>query len=174
MTVDPAAGKASLKNKKAVFAGCVRNCADDLPAVLANIQTMAAGFGECAFVFVEDNSRDDSRDILERWCASRSGALVISSPQKAQRSRFRTVRLAGARNSYIAHVREQFPDFDYLIVKDMDTVNVSPVADEAFVRAIEFLDGAPDRAAVFANNLGAYYDMWAFRHPAICPGDVWV
>jgi len=97
----------------------------------------------------------------------------LSSPKRSAASRFRTVRIAAARNSYLAFTRQHFADFDYLIVMDMDKVNSSPLDGDVLERAIEFLDIDEDRAAVFGNNLGTYYDMWAFRHPAICPDDVW-
>jgi hypothetical protein len=30
-----------------------------------------------------------------------------------------------------------------------------------------------ERAAVFANQIGKYYDIWALREPNLCPGDAW-
>ena len=33
--------------------------------------------------------------------------------------------------------------------------------------------GRDQAGAVFANQLGPYYDLWALRHPDLCPHDVW-
>src|SRR5271168_3732639 len=49
---------------RAVIAGCARNCAAHLPAVLANIARAAELFTETAFVFVENDSHDETADIL--------------------------------------------------------------------------------------------------------------
>jgi hypothetical protein len=38
---------------------------------------------------------------------------------------------------------------------------------------VAFLDDDCERAGVFANSGGAYFDLWALRHPELCPGDVW-
>jgi hypothetical protein len=163
----------SLKDKKIVFAGCARDCAAPLPAVLANIETIAGWLGGSAFIFVEDNSKDDTRQILAEWCGRRAHAHILSSPPKSAASSIRSVRVGAARNTYLAFAREQFGAFDDLVMMDMDYVSTSPIGREQFTRALEFLDLGRDRAAVFGNCLGTYYDMWAFRHPVICPDDPW-
>jgi hypothetical protein len=63
--------------------------------------------------------------------------------------------------------------FDHLVLFDLDDVNSAPLDLGAVKRSVDFLSHTPDAAAVFANQLGTYYDMWALRHPELCPGDVW-
>jgi hypothetical protein len=162
-----------LQQKKAVFAGCARDSAPHLPALFANIERMAALFGKSAFVFAENGSVDSTRDDLEAWCRARADAGVLSPDARAAASNLRSVRVGGARNAYLSLIRAIFADFDYLIVLDMDDANTLPLAMDGFVRALEFLEADGRRAGVFANSLGIYYDMWALRHPTLCPGDVW-
>jgi hypothetical protein len=162
-----------LQHKKVVFAGCARDSAQHLPAVFANIEGIAALFGKSAFIFVENGSLDSTRGDLEAWCRSWPNSGVISPDDRAAGSNLRSLRIAGARNAYLAHIRSLFADFDYLVVMDMDDANTLPLALDGFARAVAFLEADGQRAGVFANALGIYYDMWALRHPALCPGDVW-
>ena len=162
-----------LGQKKAVFAGCARDSAVHLPALFANIEGMAALFGKSAFVFVENGSADSTRGDLEAWCRGRPDAGVLSPDTRAAASNLRSMRIAGARNAYLSLIRAIFADFDYLIVIDMDDANTLLLALDGFARALEFLEADGQRAGVFANTKGVYYDMWALRHPTLCPGDVW-
>ena len=162
-----------LKRKTVVFAGCARDSASHLPAVLANIERMAGLFGKSAFVFVENGSADSTRGDLEDWCRMRSDGGVLSPDPRAAASNLRSVRLAGARNAYLSLIRAIFADFDYLVVIDMDDANILPLPLAGFTRALEFLEADDRCAGVFSNSMGVYYDMWALRHPTLCPGDVW-
>ena len=143
-----------------------------LPAVLANLEALEPVFGESAFLFLESDSIDASRAMLECWCRGRAGA-VLSPDSDAGWSRVRTVRLAALRNQIVAEVRRRYADFDVLVLLDCDEVNATPKDVAGFVRAVEFLWAQDDRVGVFANTLGVYYDMWAFRHPQTCPDDIW-
>jgi len=160
--------------ERAVFIGLARDCAPMLPAVLDNLARMAATFAQSAFLFVENDSRDATRAILERWCRSQDRAAILSPEGPAAHSLQRTVRLAALRNQLIDAVRSRFADFDLLVILDCDDVNATPVTDMAgFTHAVDFLLADGSRAAVFANTLGEYYDMWALRQPQRCPDDVW-
>ncbi len=159
--------------KRAIFAGLVRDCAEWLPSVLANVEQMAHAFEQCAFLFLENGSTDGSRELLNRWCSGRDGAIVLTPDDPAAFCVVRTVRLAVIRNQIIAEARRHYADFDVLVLLDCDNVNASPISQAAFIRALDFLWHEPDRAAVFANSLGHYYDLWALRHALYCPLDVW-
>ena len=159
--------------KRALFVGLVRNCAAWLPPVLANVEMMARVFEHSAFLFLENDSFDASRAMLERWCAGRSGAMVLTPDDPAAFGRVRTVRLAALRNQVVAEARARHADFDVLVLLDCDDVSATPQDPQAFIRALDFLWAEDDRAGVFANSLGLYYDMWAFRHPLRCPFDIW-
>jgi hypothetical protein len=162
-----------LRQKKAVFAGCARDSAPYLPALFANIERMAGLFGKSAFVFAENGSVDCTRGDLEAWCSRRADAGVLSPDARAAASNLRSIRVAGARNAYLSLIRAIFADFDYLIAIDMDDANTLPLSLDGFTRALEFLEADGQRAGVFANALGVYYDLWTLRHPTLCPGDVW-
>lgn len=162
------------RSERAVFVGLARDSAQFLPSVLANLERMAAIFSDSAFLFIENNSRDMTRQSLEDWCRRRPNATLLTPGTLEASSPHRTIRLAALRNQLIDEVRKRFSDFDLLVVADCDDVNATPVTDMSpFVRAIAFLQSDRDCAAVFGNTLGVYYDMWALRHPQRCPDDVW-
>lgn len=162
------------RSERAVFVGLARDCVPMLPFVLANLERMGAVFARSAFLFLENGSVDATRAILERWCAGRADAMVLSPQSPDASSPQRTVRLAALRNQLVAQVRARFADFDLLVIADCDDVNATPVMDmRGFADAAAFLLSDPGHAAVFANTLGTYYDMWALRHPERCPDDVW-
>ena len=56
---------------------------------------------------------------------------------------------------------------------DMDDRGAYPLSLDAVKAALMFLNEKVERAAVFANQLIRYYDLWALRHPQLCPFDFW-
>jgi glycosyltransferase involved in cell wall biosynthesis len=159
-------------SSKAVFVLAARNCAATLPGVLANVARLAALFGDSAVLVLENDSRDATRAIAQNWCAGRPGARLVTVDGLSA-NRVRTLCLAAVRNKALDLVRGDYAGHDYLFVMDADEVNSGVIDGEAVRRAIAFLEEDDSRAGVFANSLGVYFDMWALRHPEICPGDVW-
>ena len=160
-------------SKRAVFSGCARDCATVISHVLNNVSQMAELFKESAFVFVENDSRDGTKFALERWCRGRLNARVIVLDGLSAAATIRTARLSSARNYLLSNVCRDFADYDYVFTLDCDDVNAPPIDLDSIARAVNFLQESGDRAAVFANQPGLYYDMWALRHPTRCPGDIW-
>jgi glycosyltransferase involved in cell wall biosynthesis len=158
---------------KAVFVGCAKDCANFLPRVLRNVESIAQLYSEVAFIFIENDSRDRTKDILQRWCHYVRNARLISLDGLSQSHPIRTVRLAHVRNQYLHHIRTSFSDYDHLFTLDCDEVNINPLDLTQVRKAITFLDSDPSHAGVFANQQGLYYDLWALRHPLKCPGDAW-
>jgi hypothetical protein len=156
-----------------MFAACVRNCESALPGVLDNIGRMAAAYSAAAFVFLENDSTDRSREIVQSWCSAVPEARLLNFDGLARCSPIRTVRLALLRNRYLSILRRDYADFDHLVVVDCDAVNAGPMDPDRFRRAVEFLESDAGHAGVFAGQDGRYYDIWALRHAELCPGDVW-
>jgi hypothetical protein len=159
---------------RAVFTGLARNCEPHLPAVLSNLEQLAAVFEQTAYVIVENDSSDRTKDILSSWGRKR-GNFHLFCLDGLGRQPVKTLRLEVARNVYIEYLRSSptLADFDYLCVLDMDDSGTRPVPMESFTAALEYLSKHDHAGGVFANQLGTYYDMWALRHPQWCPGDIW-
>lgn len=159
----------------AVIVGLARDCARDLPAALRNLATMAACFPRAAFIFAENDSVDGTAALLRDFAAGRSDARILTFAGLDKRLPQRTRRLAFLRNQCLAAIRSdaRLRASDYLIVADLDEAIAEPLDRAAFRDALAFLAAAPERAGVFANCRGPYYDLWALRHETLCPGDVW-
>jgi glycosyltransferase involved in cell wall biosynthesis len=165
-----------IKNTKrsAVIVGCARNCEPFLPTVLQNVTTIATLYSQAAFVLVENDSTDNTREILQKWLNKRGCSHLICLNELAAHETRRTARLAIARNSYMEVVLQSrnLAQFDHLIVIDFDDANANVISVESLMAAIRFLDSAKQNAAVFANQL-PYYDIWALRHDVWCPENCW-
>ncbi len=170
-----AAGRVTLKGRRAVFAGVARDCAAHLPGVLDNLARFSALYEEAAFLFVLSDTQDESHALLERWLAAEGrqgqvldlGVLEGTLPQ-------RTVRIAHARNAALDAIQKSaWAGYDHLVVADLDDVLATPIDPDGFARAALWLDADPARAGVLANALPRYYDVWALRHEQWCPDDCW-
>ena len=161
-----------MKKKKAVFVCCARNSAPVLGAVLNNIARISSLFGASAVLILENDSRDTTREVIAAWCEGQPNAYSVTVRGLSDNP-VRTLCLASVRNLALDAVREKFPAFDYLFMVDGDEVNAGEIDLESVSRAMDYLAESPDRAGVFANSGGAYFDLWALRHPELCPGDVW-
>jgi glycosyltransferase involved in cell wall biosynthesis len=161
--------------KSAVFVGLARDCARHLPHVLDNIHAMAELFGKSAFVFAENDSRDQTRDILRMFAANRPGVRILNFDGIGKRLPERTRRLAFLRNQCLSAIRADkvLRGYDYLIVVDMDDANNEKLDLGAVARALRFLEADETRAGGFANSRGPFYDIWALREDSRCPGDAW-
>jgi hypothetical protein len=159
---------------KAVFVGIVRDCARYLPGVLGNLERLSACFGEVAFVFVENDSVDGTKALLRAWGNSWPDFTLFDLAGLGAVT-VRTLRLEVARNTYLEFVRGDpaFASFDTLCILDMDDAGAYPIDLQEFKEALDFMKRTDHCAGVFANNVGNYYDMWALRHPELCPHDVW-
>jgi len=163
-----------LCERSAAFVGCARDCGVHLQSVLANVERMAALYAKAAFVFVENDSGDDTKAQLLRWLASRPQGTLLQLDGLARTEPGRTARLARTRNAYLAQLRDgPYRDYDDLIVLDFDEANASPIDMAAFTAAAQFLHADERTVGVFANSSPVYFDIWALRHPVWCPGDCW-
>ena len=158
---------------KAIFAGCVRNCERWLPKVLNNIERYSSYFLESHFIFIENDSTDNTKEILKKWyknrnCSSTNMDGLKNIPKRG-------LRLEAARNAYLKIIKDSnsLKKYDYLIVMDLDDASIFEIEKKNILKSIEFLNSDKSIAGVFSNQRGMYYDMWTLRHKTICPVDVW-
>jgi hypothetical protein len=164
-----------MKFGKAVIVGCLKNSAEFLPMVLQNLEKIAECFNEVSFIFIENDSTDLTKALISAWGTNQSHFKLFSLDGLDNYEKNRTVRLEIARNAYINAIKQDryLHTYDYMIVMDMDDRGVHPISSIALSSAVEFLNGHGTRAAAFANQSMKYYDLWALRHPQLCPFDFW-
>ena len=159
---------------KVIFAGAVQNAEKYLPAVFQNIENLTKIFSHAGYVFIENDSTDNTKQILKNWGSGKSNYHIIHL-DGLNTVPFRTVRLEMVRNAYLEVIRyhADLRDFDYLVVIDTDEAGIYPINSLELNAAIEFLSNSHTRAGCFANQRGTYYDMWALRLVPQCPSDAW-
>ncbi len=161
-------------NASVLVAGVARNCADNLPKTLRRLEGLTSTFSKVEYVFVTNDSMDDTAEILKMWSKSNPRASVIELNGLAGNVPRRTPRIAISRNLYLQYMRDKISNgskFDYLLVADLDGVNENLIDEPIFSSIIL---GAPKGwVGLFANQRQKYYDIWALRHPEWCPYDCW-
>lgn len=159
---------------KIIFAGLAQNCAPFLLDVLKNIERMSSVASESAFIFLENDSKDSTKNHIQEWGKDKKNFKFINLDGLSSFP-VRSMRLEFLRNTYIEAIRadDQLRQFDLLIVVDMDDVSSYAIDLDRFQKALNFLDSQGDFAGVFPNQIGTYYDMWALRHRKFCPSDIW-
>ena len=155
--------------------GCAQSCAADLPAVLANLERLRGLFRSSRLLVLENDSSDDTREILARHGQADPGLQALAFTGLNERIPVKTLRLAHLRNGAMAWLRQEgaFAQEALVLVLDLDAVNAAPWDLERYREVLEWFWQKPKAAAVFANQLGPYYDLWALRHPQLCPDDIW-
>ena len=161
--------------RRVLVAGCARDCGKHLPRIFENLRVLAPSLGEVAFLFAENDSRDDTVALLQAQASQWPVFQVVPLGGVEARLPQRTVRIAHARNVLLEWARQWrgVERYDYVMLMDLDDVAVRPLDPKAVGGVLDFLDGSEQAVAGFANQLGLYYDMWALRHPQHCPGDIW-
>src|SRR5262245_23189763 len=102
-------------------------------AVLQNVSTIANLYSQAAFVLVENDSTDNTHEILRKWLSKRECSHLICLNELAAQETRRTARLAIPRNSYMEVVLQsrKLAQFDHLVVLDFDDVNASVISEES-------------------------------------------
>ena len=164
---------------KTYICGCVRNCAQYLPAVFANIEKIAALFDDYQIVIAYDQSTDLSLKILCDIKKLIPKLEILVNKQAI--GNVRTENIANARNQLLRYMRRQQEqslnlDFDYFIMIDMDdvcagTMNLDVLRKYIYIEKqntnLHHQDNAsPDNANLakwdaLSFNRPIYYDAWA-------------
>ncbi len=156
-------------------AGCARDCGVHLDAIFDNLARLSIEYPQLSLVTVENDSLDNTSEILNRYSRHFLRHDIIQIPGLAKSIPIRTQRLAFIRNLIIDVLHERkYSDSDYVLMIDFDEVCIRPWNIETLSRAIAFMEADSNLAACFSNCDGHYYDLWAFRHPRVCPGDIWL
>jgi hypothetical protein len=130
-----------------------------------------AHFPGSSIVIATNDNEDDSDAVLSEWASSDSNRTVLSFDGIADALPGRINRLASLRNFCLDHIRRSGArDAEYLMVVDLDGPN-RDLDPQAIAGALS--NWPADAGGVFANQVEAYYDIYALRHPAWCPGDCW-
>lgn len=161
-----------MNRKTAVVIGLARNCELNLARVLGQVEALSQELDDWGYVFLENDSRDDTLPRLKEFHRKHNKGIIRSFPRLRRKLRQRTERLAWLRNQAleIASQDSRLSKFEYAILIDMDEI-VETIPRE---RIIAHMTAWPaDCAGIFSNQSDRYYDVWALRHDSISPDDCW-
>jgi hypothetical protein len=119
-----AAGYENMKGLSAVICGITKDDAAVLPLTIARIEKTGSFFRDYRVIIYENDSRDNTLDLLEKWAAANPRVKIltesISGTEIMQWSR--TEKLAHFRNRYLQLIKEdkEYATFDFVIVADLD------------------------------------------------------
>jgi glycosyltransferase involved in cell wall biosynthesis len=162
----------NLKDLSVVFAGCVKNCSKFLPKSLENLKSYSTIFKKSFTIIVENGSKDETRKILKDKQSSDDFFLFEDDlnqlPSRGQ-------RLEKARNLIIEKIRNTptLNSCDLFIVLDLDDMGNYKIDKKDISNSVDFIFSNEDVGAVFANQLGGYYDMWTLRDKKYCQNDIY-
>ena len=154
--------------------GCARDCSISLPAVTKNLTRFTSLFYDSEIIILENDSADHTRALLKKY-QDNSLLRFYSLNNIDRRFPTKTERLAFLRNACISYLKTvTSPSSDDLVmILDLDEVNSHPWNLPSFISALNWFSQKESVASISANQIGIYYDLWAFRHSVLCPSDIW-
>jgi glycosyltransferase involved in cell wall biosynthesis len=142
--------------------GPVRNCDSYLPKVFENIEKIGSLFQDYKIVIFYDHSTDNTLEFLKDYQSKNPKLhLYINDNPTAK---FRTHRIAYARNYCLKYIRANKAYFPYFIMMDFDDVNCKELNVEPLRRSLT--SGGWDGLSF--NTKPAYYDIWGLSIYPYC------
>jgi hypothetical protein len=156
-----------------LICGVAKNCAHSLPIVRQTAEELAARFQDYAVVVYENNSTDETPQMLRDWMAQNTHVSArcewfASEELQAQATLFnrraepcRYEQIARARNQMLEMARAlPNPAFDFVVMADLDIPDQWPI--ERICQHIQRQDW--DVITAFGmDQHGLYYDYFALR-----------
>ncbi len=163
----------NIKDLKVVFAGCARDCEPHIHQTIKNLNLYSSLFSETYKIIIENGSKDKTKEILKQNEDKNNFFLF---KEEFTSLRYRGERLERARNLIIETIRKNstLKNCDLFVMVDLDDTGTFRISDNDIINSIKFLYSEESIAAVFANQLGTYYDMWTLRDSKYCKKDFWV
>lgn len=148
--------------------GLARNASKTIQIEVKRFQKILSPIcDELSFFIVESDSSDSTPSILDEIKAEMAnfdfrclGNLDLEFPNRIDRLRF-------CRNVYVDHLRqfEKKPNFVFVVDFDIRNRRLKKFMIDQALGLQDSWD------ALFANQSGRYYDIFALRHPEWSPGD---
>ena len=164
---------------KVAIVGLARNIAGILTHSIKRIHEMARHFADWRAIVVENDSTDETKDVLTKWATDEPAHVIVEllvngRPHLHGFERERVVALAQYRNRCRELVQEHYPEADYVIVVDLDAWG--GWSTHGVINGIGWHERLP-QAAVFGStslfkhpyskidgkNPWCHYDNWAYR-----------
>lgn len=171
-------GQNLMKRSKLVIAGLIRDAARQVPEMIARIEAIGQSFAEYQVLVVENDSQDNTRERLVAWkqrnprvhilgCTDEDMECILNLPPTRDHEpwRHRIAKMAYLRNLYVDYLRQNLPNYDYLLVMDLDISGHFYL--EGLADSFSYFETFPEIEAMGANGIRwagrwMYYDPFAY------------
>lgn len=170
-------GAMQAERKRVVFVGMARQIGDILPLTIERLERLGSRFAEWQAVVVENDSTDETKDVLRAWALRRPEQVLVDCRDLGREHLHlfepeRVARYAEYRNRYKDLAREFAPDADFVIALDLDPWG--GWSDDGVMHSVAMLGDRATAAGMASTSLyraktdgGAlcwgHYDLWALR-----------
>jgi len=148
-------------SKTVLVTGLARNTQDHLAVEIRKVyEQLSEIFSAVKFLIVESDSSDKTLDELVKIKTRMHNFDFVSLGQLESSYLDRIERLTKCRNVYVDAIRFNnfYKDTEYIVVLDFDIRN-----NRLDLSALRFWLTQKNWAALFANQTGCYYDIYALR-----------
>jgi hypothetical protein len=173
-------GYSKMRDSTIVFSGLCINIEKNIPGLKLRIEHIGNYFKEYKFVIFENDSTDDTRQLLNEWSKKNSNIKLVPCIEddecklKVNKaistgtfSSDRMKRMANYRNRLLYYIRQNYIDYNYLMMFDLDITgpwSIDGIAD-SFSKSSKW-----DVVTAFGLNgitgtfgKPVYYDFIAYR-----------
>ena len=147
---------------KTAVVGITKNNADCISRGISNMLKISSLFKESIVYIYENDSTDNTVEILDHYKQKNPSKFFYTSENNVASNYYRTQNIAQARQKTLDWVRNNFKDFDILIIIDPDLyydINIHGIIDS--------FNNINKWDVCFANgiynNIGMTWDAFAFR-----------
>lgn len=171
-------GKKYLETKKIAFVGLARNVENTITNCITKLINLGNSAKEYRIVIFENDSIDNTKQILKDLQNTNDRIFCISEnnnrPQFGQtKEADRTIALAQYRNVLKQYIADNYKDYDFVVVTDLDFIDFSP---NGCYNTFGWFALHPEISAIAGNSYEFKtvtlpnektlwnYDSWAFRH----------
>lgn len=170
-------GRDIAKASNVVIVGMARSIGAMLPHTIRRLEAIGACFHEWRAVIVENDSEDNTKDLLREWADTRPGQVIADCRDLGREhlhgfERARVERYAEYRNRYREIAADQWPDAQFVLAVDLDPWGGYSL--DGVMSSVHWLFTWPHASAMASTSLyaaqttdgdhvWAHYDQWAFR-----------
>ena len=149
------------ERKSILVTGIARDVARIIPRELKRIEKeLEKIFEIVSFLVIESDSKDNTKQVLDDIKSKKSNFNYKSLGKIESILPNRIERLAFCRNTYVKEIRENelYKDISFIAIVDFDIRN-----NRLKLNELRKLINEDSWSAIFANQTGLYYDIYALR-----------
>ena len=142
-------------NKKIIIASTIKNESKNLKNYFKILDNLIINYKDYFIIFVISDSNDNSLMLCKNYLSNKNGKIIIKNFKKKFS---RVKKLEISRNKYLDLVKKKYFNFDFLIVMDVDNVNIN-----LDINQLERSLKKKNWNAIFPSQRFFYYDIFALR-----------